>query len=382
MTSAALELHLTLEERELYEQTRALARAQLHPLARAGEPGRVNRPLVKALAEHGLLGRLFTDGKVAAIELCLIREALARHCTEAETAFAVQGLGMYPILQGGSPELIAEWLPRVAAGEAVAAFALTEPDAGSDVAALSLVAEPGAGGEGYRLTGEKVWISNAPDADLYTVFGRTSEHPRLGITAFAVPGDAAGLTGEPLELLAPHPVGRLHFDGVEVPAAHVLGEPGGGFRVAMGTLDLVRPSVGACAIGMARAALDAACEHAVTRHTFGRPLKDHQGISHPIAEVSARVEAARLVVHQAAHAHDAGTPDPALAAMAKLLATEAAQQAVDLAVQVHGARALEHGHPLEHLYREVRAPRIYEGASEIQREIIARSLFRGAAARM
>jgi hypothetical protein len=382
MTSSALDLHLSQAQRQLYEDTRALAAAELAPAAATGEPGRVNRRLVRALAEHGLLARVFADGSVAAMDLCLIREALARHCTEAETAFAVQGLGTYPILQAGRPELVEEWLPRVAAGDAIAAFALTEAEAGSDVAALALVAEAigeadadGQPGAGYRLTGEKLWISNAPDADLYTVFARTSEDPRRGITAFAVAGDAAGLTGEPLELLSPHPIGRLRFDGVEVPAGNVLGEPGTGFRVAMRTLDLFRPSVGAFAIGMARAALDVACEHAQTRHTFGRPLKDHQAIAHHLADVTARVHAARLTVHQAARAHDEGIGDPALSAMAKLLATEAAQEAVDLAVQVHGAQALEHGHPLEHLYRDVRAPRIYEGASEIQREIIARSLF-------
>jgi hypothetical protein len=375
MTSSALDLHLSQAQRELYEETRAVASAELAPIAAAGEPGRVNRPLVRALADHGLLARLFAGGSVAAMELCLIREALARHCTEAETAFAVQGLGTYPILQAGRPELVQEWLPRVAAGEAIAAFALTEPDAGSDVAALALAAATEPGDASYRLSGEKVWISNAPDADLYTVFARTSDHPRRGITAFAVPGDAAGLTGEPLELLSPHPIGRLHFDGVEVPAGNVIGEPGTGFRVAMRTLDLFRPSVGAFAIGMARSALDAGCEHARTRQTFGRPLKDHQAVAHRLADVTARVHAARLTVHQAARAHDEGIGDAALSAMAKLLATEAAQEAVDLAVQVHGAQALEHGHPLEHLYRDVRAPRIYEGASEIQREIIARSLF-------
>jgi alkylation response protein AidB-like acyl-CoA dehydrogenase len=373
MTAAALDLHLSEAERELYEETRAIARTQLAPIASAGTPGRVNRELVRALADGGLLGRMLGEpGGVQAIELCLIREALARHCTEAETAFAVQGLGVYPILQAGRPELVERWLPGVAAGEAVAAFALTEPGAGSDVSALALAAAAAPAG-GYFLTGEKVWISNAPDADVYTVFARTAADPRRGVTAFAVTGDAPGLSGEPLELLAPHPIGRLRFDGVY--AADVLGEPGQGFRVAMRTLDLFRPSVGAFAIGMARAALDLACEHALTRRTFGRPLKDHQGVSHRLADVTARVHAARLTVHQAARAHDAGAPDRALAAMAKLLATEAAQEAVDVAVQVHGATALEQGHPLEHLYREVRAPRIYEGASEIQREIIARSLF-------
>ncbi|HWC85141.1 MAG TPA: acyl-CoA dehydrogenase family protein [Solirubrobacteraceae bacterium] len=379
MRSGALDRHLSAPERKLYEETRATASRHLAPIAHAGDAGRVNRPLVRALAENGLLPRLFAGGGAAALELCLIREALARHCTEAETAFAVQGLGLDPILQAARPELVDEWLPRIAAGEAIAAFALTEPGAGSDVAALSLAAEPGGEPElGYRLTGEKLWISNAPDADLYTVFARTAEDPRGGITAFAVPGDAGGLTGEPLELLSPHPIGRLRFQQVEVPPTSVIGEPGGGFRVAMRTLDRFRPSVGAFAIGMARAALDAACAHAATRHTFGSPLKDRQSISHRLADLTARVHAARLTVHDAARAHDEGTPDPALSAMAKLLATEAAQEAVDFAVQVHGAEALERGHPLEHLYRDVRAPRIYEGASEIQREIIARALFAGA----
>ena len=371
--SDALDLHLSDEQRELYERTRTLAADVLKPISDAGRPRRVNRPLVKALADYGLLPRLFADGEVPAIDLCLIREALARASTEAETAFGVQGLGAYPILQAGRPEVRDEWIPRVAGGTAVAAFALTEPDAGSDAAAIKLAAAPD--GDGFRLTGEKLWISNAPDADIYTVFARTAE----GITAFAVPGDASGLTGEHKALLAPHAVGSLRFDEVYTPADHMLGGPGEGFRVAMRTLDLFRPSVGAFAIGMARTALDLATARALERSTFGRPLRDNQSISHRLADVSARVEAARLVVHRAAAAHDAGIPDRSLAAMAKLLATEVAQEAVDAAVQVHGASGLEQGHPLEHLYREVRAPRIYEGASEIQREIIARGMFKGPA---
>lgn len=370
----ALELHLSDGELELYEDTRRLAASELPAVAAAGEPGRVNRPLVRALAQHGLLGRLFDREGVSAIELCLIREALARDCTEAETAFALQGLGAYPIVQAGSAALRSEWIPPVAAGRAVAAFALTEPDAGSDPAAVTLQARPADGG--FRLSGEKLWISNAPDADIYTVFARTSDRGARGLTAFAVPGGADGLTGAPREMLAPHAVGSLTFDAVFVPADHVLGGPGDGFRVAMRTLDLFRPSVGAFAIGMARTALELAAGYALERRTFGKPLKDHQAIGHRLAELRARTEAARLLVHQAARAHDAGSPDPSVAAMAKLLATEVAQAAVDAAVQFHGAVALEHGHPLEHLYREVRAPRIYEGASEIQREIIARAMFR------
>jgi acyl-CoA dehydrogenase len=366
------DLHLSAEQRELYARTRTLAAQVMQPIADAGLPGRVNRPLVKALADHGLIPHLFSEGR--ALELCLIREALARECTEAETAFALQGLGAYPILQAGHVALRDELIPRVADGTAIAAFALTEPEAGSDVAAISLTAQPD--GDGFRLSGEKLWISNAPEADIYTVFARTQE----GITAFAVPGIAEGLTGEHRELLAPHAIGSLRFEDVYVPSSHMLGDSGDGFRVAMRTLDLFRPSVGAFAIGMARQALDLVVAHASRRHTFGKPLREHQAVSHRIADLATRVQAARLLVHQAAAAHDAGTPDPALSAMAKLLATETAQETVDAALQFHGAQGLERGHPLEHLYREVRATRIYEGASEIQREIIARQMFRAAEA--
>ncbi len=376
--TTALDLHLTDEQRDLYARTTDLAATALRPIADAGDPDRVNRPLIEALADHGLLPRLFEDGAVSALELCLIREALARECTEAETAFAVQGLGAYPILQAGTAAVRDEWIPRVTDGTAVAGFALTEPDAGSDVSALALSAEPD--GDGYRLNGEKLWISNAPEADVYTVFARTGDGGARGLSAFAVPGGADGLSGEHRALLAPHAIGSLHFDEVYVPGENLLGQTGEGFRVAMRTLDLFRPSVGAFAIGMARTALDLAVDRARTRHTFGKPLSDHQAVSHRLADIAARVEAARLLVHAAAAAHDAGVGDPAAAAMAKLLATEAAQEAVDAAVQVHGASGLEHGHPLEHLYREVRAPRIYEGASEIQREIIARSMFRATVA--
>ena len=202
------------------------------------------------------------------------------------------------------------------------------------------------------------------------------------MTAFAIPGDSPGLSGERLRLLAPHAIGTLTFDGVYVEGDQMLGAPGEGFPVAMRTLDLFRPSVGAFAIGMARAALDLATSYALERETFGKPLgKDHQAVAHRLAQLEARVEAARLLVHQAAAAHDEGARDPALAAMAKLLATETAQQAIDAAIQFHGAVALERGHPLEHLSRDVRATRIYEGASEIQREIIARAMFRDAEAR-
>jgi alkylation response protein AidB-like acyl-CoA dehydrogenase len=353
-----------------------LSDAQRVLLERAVEIGRSLEPgpgLLRALASHDLLAVLFEGG---AVDLCLVREGLAQHCTEAETAFAVQGLGAEPMLRFGSPSLLERWRPRLVAGEAAAAFALTEPDAGSDVAALALRAERD--GDGWRLTGTKTYISNAPGADVYTVFGRTREGAgSRGLTAFAVERGADGFGGEPLELLSPHPIGRLDFDGVFVPDEHVLGEVDGGFRVAMQTLDRFRPSVGAFAVGMAQAALDAAIAHAASREAFGRTLSDFQAVSHQLAQVATEVQAARLLVWQAASAYDAGVrPVSQAAAMAKLFATETAQHAIDVAIQVHGARALEQGHLLEHLYREVRATRIYEGASEIQREIIARSLLR------
>jgi acyl-CoA dehydrogenase len=369
-------------QERLLAEVATLAREVLAPLAAAGRPGRVNRGLVAALGDHGLLPRLFpravggtADGPATALELCLLREGLARGSTEAETALALQALGAYPILAAGGGVLKRRFLPAVAAGRAVAAFALSEAAAGSDAAALELRAEPD--GDGFRLTGAKQWISNAPDADVYAVFARTTPGARSrGVTAFAVPGDAPGLSGQPVELLAPHPVGRLSFDGVPVAADQVLGPVDGGFALAMETLDRFRPSVGAFAVGMAQAALDLAVARAAGRKAFGRPLRDFQAVSHRLAEMATRTQAARLLVYAAASRYDAGDAGvTAASAMAKLYATETAQAVVDAAVQVHGAAALERGHPLEHLYREVRAPRIYEGTSEIQREVIARELF-------
>lgn len=359
----------------MIDETRAIAREHLKPVAESGTPGRVNRPLLEALAEQGLLPRLFpSDGSVSARTICLLREAISYVSPEAETALALQGLGSYPIFQSGSRELVDRWIPEVAAGKAVAAFALTEPGAGSDAAALALRAE--ADGDGFRLTGEKKWISNAPDADVYTVFARTGQEGSRGVTAFVVEGGAPGLSGESLELVAPHAIGTLVFDGVRVEPDVVLGEPGRGFEVAMRTLDLFRPSVGAFAVGMAQAALDASVGHAAERHAFDRPLKDFQAVSHRLADMATKLEAARLLVYRAADLYDAGQPVTQASAMAKLYATETAQEIVDAAIQIHGALALEKGHLLEHLYREVRATRIYEGTSEIQRNIVARSLFR------
>jgi alkylation response protein AidB-like acyl-CoA dehydrogenase len=365
-------------------EVRALAREVLVPLAEAGRPGRVNRALVRALGDHGLLARLLPAGPdrpgggASALELCLLREALAEESTEAETALALQGLGAHPIAVAGSEPVRRRWLAEVAAGRAVAAFALSEPGAGSDAAGLELRADRD--GDGFRLSGTKAWISNAPDADVYTLFARTTPGARSrGITAFAVPGDAAGLGGEPAELLAPHAIGRLRLDGVRVGPDQVLGRVDQGFGLAMATLDRFRPSVGAFAVGMAQAALELAVAHAAARRAFGRPLAEFQAVAHALAEAATRTRAARLLVYEAASRYDADPAAPGVtmaSAMAKLYATETAQVVVDTAVQTLGARALERGHLLEHLYREVRAPRIYEGTSEIQRSVIARELFR------
>lgn len=385
-----MSFELTADQRALLDEARTVARERLKPLVHAAPQGRVNRKLVRALADARLLPRLFpthaggiADGDVSAMDLCLMREGLALECTEAETALALQGLGAHPILHSGRPEQVTRWIPRVARGQAIAAFALSEPESGSDPAALALDAAPD--GDGWRLTGTKTWISNAPEADVYTLFARTTRGAGArGVTAFVVPGDARGLTGRPLEMLAPHAVGTLELEDVRVGPEDVLGEVDAGFKVAMRTLDLFRPSVGAFAVGMAQAALDAALEHGSTRVQGGSPLVEHQAVAHLLADMATRTEAARMLVYRAASVHDAGggatgplagaTRNTKLAAMAKLFATETAQSVVDGAVQIFGARGLVRGHLLEHLYREVRAPRIYEGTSEIQRTIIAREL--------
>jgi alkylation response protein AidB-like acyl-CoA dehydrogenase len=382
---------LNAAEQDLYDRTRSLCRERFAALAHEGTPGRLNRQVIKAMGDDGLIARLFPksiggahDEAVSAIDLCILREALARESTEVETALALQGLGSYPILQSGLPTVVERWMPGICSGDVVPAFAMSEPDAGSDAAAMKLHAERAHGG--YVLTGTKTWISNAPDADVYSVFARTIPGAGAkGVTAFCVPGDSDGLSGVSLDMISPHPIGRLDFDGVFVPDDGVLGEVNGGFKVAMRTLDLFRPSVGAFAVGMAQAALDAAVEWADVREAFGGKLRDLQAVAHKLADMAVATQAARLMVHDAARIYDARTGGgdsrvgdiTVASSMAKLFATETAQRVVDDAVQIHGARALQKGHLLEALYRDVRAPRVYEGASEVQRTIIARSLYRG-----
>jgi alkylation response protein AidB-like acyl-CoA dehydrogenase len=315
MSGSGSAFRLTEEQSAVLAEARRLGRDVLAPIAEGGEPGRVNRPLVRALAEHGLLGRMFPsrvggarDEDVSAVDVCLLREGLAIELPEAETALAMQGIGGYPILQSGRPEVVERFVRPIAEGRAVAALALTEPGHGSDAGAIELHAERD--GDGYRLTGSKTWISNAPDADVYTVFARTTaDAGARGVTAFVVAGDSSGLSGHPLDLLSPHAIGTLEFDGVFVPAEQVLGEVDRGFRTAMRTLDLFRPSVGAFAVGMAQAALETAVEHAGRREAFGKPIREFQAVSHALADMATEVEAARLMVYAAAAGYDAGAPD-------------------------------------------------------------------------
>jgi len=310
--------------------------------------------------------------------LCLIRETLARHSGLADFVFAMQGLGSGAISLFGSEELKRDYLPAVAKGEKVAAFALSEPDAGSDVAALTTAAARS--GDAYRLSGAKTWISNGGIADFYTVFARTGEAPGAkGISAFVVDADAAGLrVAERIPLIAPHPLARLEFDGVEVGEDRRLGQPGAGFKAAMATLDIFRSTVGAAALGFARRALDEALERARTRELFGAPMAELQLVQGKLADMALDVDASALLVYRAAWTKDtAGGRVTREAAMAKLHASEAAQKVIDEAVQIFGGLGVRAGHPVEKLYREIRALRIYEGASEVQKVVIARQLLKG-----
>ena len=288
------------------------------------------------------------------------------------------GAGSYPILLAGTEAQKQRWLPALARGETVPAFALTEPDAGSDAAAIATRAEKH--GDGWILTGAKRFISNAPAAGLYVVFARSGPAGGTrGLSAFIVPRDAPGLSGTPMHTLAPHVLGELRFDRCRVPLDHLLGDEGAGWRIAMGTLDVFRASVGAQAVGLAQAALDLAIAHARRRTQFGQPIAQFQAIQSKLADMATELRAARLLVYSAARLKDAGAARVTLeSSMAKLFATEMAQRVVDQAVQIHGGAGVLRGTPIERLYREVRAPRIYEGTSEIQRLIIARQLLRDA----
>lgn len=337
------------------------------------------RSLVAALGADGWLTHAAVDpadaqARLDVRTLCLIRETLARHDGLADFAFAMQGLGTGALSLFGRPEQKAEWLPSVRAGRAVAAFALTEPGSGSDVAASTMTARDD--GDAWVLDGEKTWISNGGIADFYTVFARTGEAPGArGLSAFLVPAATPGLeVAERLETIAPHPLARLRFAGCRVPKAALIGEPGAGFKLAMSVLDVFRSTVAAAALGFARRALDEALARVTARRVQGAPLADLQMVQGHLADMALDVDAATLLTYRAAWAKDSGAPRITReAAMAKLFATERAQRVIDAAVQLHGGDGVRAGSTVERLYREIRALRIYEGASDVQRVIIARA---------
>ena len=369
--------------RALAESLDVWARAEIAPVAEE-EPNtdEAAREYVRRLAAGGWLRYAVPaayGGVLPALDvrsLCLVRETLARWSGLADFAFAMQGLGSGPISLFGSEALKQRYLPKVAAGEAIAAFAISEPDAGSDVQAMRTSAKRD--GDALVLDGVKTWISNAGIADFYTVFARFPEAGERAFIALVVDRNAPGFeVTDRIDVTAPHPLGTITFDGCRVGAEQVVGEPGQGLKVALGTLDVFRSTVGAAALGFARRALDEALEWTSRRVVFGKPLAEHQLTQARLADMALEVDASALLVYRAAWTKDGGARVTREAAMAKLYATEAAQRVVDAAVQLFGGRGVTVGETVERLYREVRALRIYEGTSEVQRLVIASQLLAG-----
>jgi acyl-CoA dehydrogenase len=345
------------------------------------------RALVKTLGAAGWLrhavGSVAYGGASETIDtraICLIRETLARHSGLADFAFAMQGLGSGAITLAGTAEQRSAWLPRVASGDAICAFALSEPQAGSDVAAMACEAR--ADGDTYVINGQKTWISNGGIADLYVVFARTGEAPgSRGISAFIVDANTPGLEiAERIEVIAPHPLARLRFTNCRVPASARIGAAGEGFKVAMRTLDVFRTSVAAAALGFARCALDEGLRRAKGRQMFGHTLADFQLTQAKLAQMATTIDSAALLPYRAAWQRDQNRNVTREAAMAKMVATEGAQQVIDSALQLWGGLGVTSGQTVERLYREIRSLRIYEGATEVQQLIIARELLRDVSA--
>jgi acyl-CoA dehydrogenase len=337
------------------------------------------RTLVKDLGAAGFLRYCVPDGTDLDVRsIALVREVLAYHAGLADFSFAMQGLGSVPLALAGSEGQKRRYLPAAAEGRAICTFALSEPEAGSDAAALACRARRE--GDHWVLEGTKTWISNGGIADFYVVFARTGEAPGAkGVSAFVVDADAPGLDArERIEIVSPHPMATLRFGACRVPDENRLGEPGSGFKLAMRTLDVFRTTVAAAALGFARRALDEALARARGRRMFGQTLADFQMTQARLADMATGIEAAALLAYRAAWQRDRGEARVTRgAAMAKMYATETAQQVVDGAVQIHGGLGVRRGHPVERLYRDVRALRIYEGATEVQKLIIARELMKG-----
>jgi acyl-CoA dehydrogenase len=347
--------------------------------AHPSDPDAACRALVSEYGTAGFL-KLVVSAKarpdVRSLAIC--RDILARHHGLADFAFAMQGLGSGAISLFGTVEQKREWLPKVASGKAIAAFAMTEPDCGSDAANMSTSAMRD--GNEWVLVGEKTLISNGGIADFYVTFARTGEgEGARGLSAFIVPADAPGLrVAERIEVIAPHPLGRLNYENVRIPAGAIIGEPGEGFRIGMETLNLFRVTVGAAALGFARRAMEEAMKFACNRRLGSATLADNAVTQEKLADMALAIDASALLVYRAAWQQDVGgTDNRRAAAMAKLFATEEAQKVIDMAVQMHGGAGVTKGVKVEELYRDIRALRIYEGASEVQRQIIARDLLKG-----
>jgi acyl-CoA dehydrogenase len=368
------------EHRHLVQTVNQFVAREIEPHAGVEEDiDGLARHFVSLLANAGLLSYAVAETRLDIRSLCLIREELAYASSLADLAFVMQGLGTYAIAQAAPDHVREFWLRRAASGKAIAAFALTEPDAGSDVASIQTNARRD--GETYVINGRKRFISNAGIADFYTVFARTGtrEDGRATLSAFVVGAKMQGFSVvERTPLMAPHPIGEIAFSDCRVPAEDMIGNEGDGFRLAMETLDTFRASVGAAACGMARRALDEALRYASTRKQFGRLLCEHQLVQEKLADMVTELDAARLLVYRAAHARDTA-PDVRVtreASEAKLFATEAAGRIIDSAVQIHGGAGLVRGSVVERLYRDIRALRIYEGTSEIQKLVIAGQLLK------
>jgi len=377
-----LDFSFTEEQQELRNRVRHVAENQIAPIAEeADESPTVHAGLMAILANEGLLKYCVPEEYggvgIRVMDLCIIREELSRVSCQADTNFIMQGLGSFPITLGGTDDQKAKYLPPIAKGESIAAFALTEPHAGSDV--ISMKTEAKLDGDDWVLNGEKKFISQAGDASTYTVFAKTDpEDGSRGLSAFIVEAGTAGFDdSKRMDLMAAHPIGEPRWTDCHVPQDNLIGERGRGLRLALGTLDTFRTTVAAAAIGMAQAAYEASLDYAKNREMFGQTLSDFQATQFKLADMAVALDAARLLAHRAAWLKDSGQESIIKeASFAKLFGTETASRIINDAVQIHGGAGLEKGNRVERLYREVRALTIYEGTSEIQRQTIARQLLR------
>ena len=377
-----MDFSFTEEQQELRNRVRHVAENQIAPIAEeADESPTVHAGLMAILANEGLLKYCVPEEYggvgIRVMYLCIIREELSRVSCQADTNFIMQGLGSFPITLGGTDDQKAKYLPPIAKGESIAAFALTEPHAGSDV--ISMKTEAKLDGDDWVLNGEKKFISQAGDASTYTVFAKTDpEDGSRGLSAFIVEAGTAGFDdSKRMDLMAAHPIGEPRWTDCHVPQDNLIGERGRGLRLALGTLDTFRTTVAAAAIGMAQAAYEASLDYAKNREMFGQTLSDFQATQFKLADMAVALDAARLLAHRAAWLKDSGQESIIKeASFAKLFGTETASRIINDAVQIHGGAGLEKGNRVERLYREVRALTIYEGTSEIQRQTIARQLLR------